>query len=106
MAGGSTSNGARHKATWHIGGWGNPYEGGGQPGKGIVTYSLSTNRQRPWAGFFTKGVWNSVRRVRNQVLYVVPPFILAYSAMQWAIERNEYLNSKPGRAEFADAEAE
>ncbi|KAF1966834.1 UcrQ-domain-containing protein [Bimuria novae-zelandiae CBS 107.79] len=104
MAGGSESNGARHKATWHIGGWGNPYEGGGQPGKGIVSYALSNNRQRPFAGFFTKGVWNTVRRGRNQILYVVPPFILAYSAMQWAIERNEYLNSKAGRAEFADEE--
>ncbi|KAJ4304870.1 ubiquinol--cytochrome-c reductase subunit 8 [Kalmusia sp. IMI 367209] len=104
MAGGSESNGARHKATWHIGAWGNPYEGGGQPGKGLVYYGLSSNRQRPFAGFFTKGVWNTVRRARNQVLYVVPPFILAYSAMQWAIERNEYLNSKQGRAEFGDEE--
>lgn len=52
-----------------------------------MTYGLSSNRQRPFAGFFTKGVWNTVRRARNQVLYVVPPFILAYSAMQWAIER-------------------
>jgi hypothetical protein len=60
------------------------------------------------------------------VLYVVPPFVIAYSAMNWAVEkyvnrphdnccvflaagvcyvwiavlmviRNEYLNSKPGR---------
>lgn len=52
-----------------------------------MTYGLSSNRQRPFAGFFTKGVWNSVRRVRNQILYVVPPFVVAYSAMQWAIER-------------------
>ncbi|KAF2680384.1 UcrQ-domain-containing protein [Lentithecium fluviatile CBS 122367] len=104
MAGGSESNGARHKATWHIGGWGNPYEGGGQPGKGTVVYAMSANRQRPFAGFLTKGVWNTARRAKNQILYVVPPFILAYGAMQWAIERNEYLNSKPGRAEFGEGE--
>ena len=32
-------------------------------------------------------MWNTVRRGRNQILYVVPPFIVAYSTMQWAIER-------------------
>ncbi|KAF2865231.1 cytochrome b-c1 complex subunit 8 [Massariosphaeria phaeospora] len=103
MAGGN-STGGRVKHGYHIGAWGNPYEGGGQPGKGTTVYSMSANRQRPFAMFFTKGSWNLVRRARNQVLYVVPPFIAAYSAMQWAIGRNEYLNSKPGRAEFADQE--
>jgi UcrQ family len=28
---------------------------------------------------------------------VVPPFVAAYMAMDWAIKRNEYLNSKEGR---------
>ncbi|KAF2656169.1 UcrQ-domain-containing protein [Lophiostoma macrostomum CBS 122681] len=104
MAGGTESTGARIKHTYHIGEWGNPYSGGGQPGKGTVTYSLSANRQNPMAGVATKGFWNMVRRSRNQVLYVVPPFVAAYFTMSWAIERNEYLNSKPGRAEFADVE--
>jgi ubiquinol-cytochrome c reductase subunit 8 len=72
---------------WHIGGWGNPYEGGGQPGKGTTQYSLSPNRQRPFAGFLTKGVWNSYRRVKNQFFYVVPPFVVAYGIMQWATKR-------------------
>jgi ubiquinol-cytochrome c reductase subunit 8 len=72
---------------WHIGGWGNPYEGGGQPGKGTTQYSLSPNRQRPFAGFLTKGVWNSYRRVKNQFFYVVPPFVAAYGIMQWATKR-------------------
>ncbi|KAH6633783.1 cytochrome b-c1 complex subunit 8, partial [Boeremia exigua] len=89
---------------WHIGSWGNPYEGGGRPGKGVVTYSLSPNRQRPMANFIGKGFWNVVRRSRNQVLYFIPPLIAGYAAMEWAIERNEYLNSKQGRAEFGDAE--
>lgn len=57
------------------------------PGKGVTTYALSSNRQRPFAGFLTKGTWNTVRRARNQILYVIPPFIAAYAAMQWAIER-------------------
>ncbi|GIK04625.1 ubiquinol--cytochrome-c reductase subunit 8 [Aspergillus viridinutans] len=63
----------------------------------IVTYSLSSNRQRPLAGAFHAAIFNTFRRFRGQVLYVVPPFVAAYAAMNWAIERNEYLNSKPGR---------
>ncbi|EAL90680.1 hypothetical protein LV164_005969 [Aspergillus fumigatus] len=63
----------------------------------IVTYSLSSNRQRPLAGAFHAAIFNTFRRFRSQVLYVVPPFVVAYAAMNWAIERNEYLNSKPGR---------
>ncbi|KAJ5938061.1 ubiquinol-cytochrome C reductase complex subunit UcrQ [Penicillium verhagenii] len=63
----------------------------------IATYSLSPNRQRPFAGAFNAAIFNSFRRFRNQVLYVVPPFVVAYATMNWAVERNEYLNSKPGR---------
>jgi ubiquinol-cytochrome c reductase subunit 8 len=74
-------------SSFHIGDWGNPYEGGGQPGRGVISYGVSPNRLRPFNGFFTKGIFNSIRRVRGQVLYIVPPFIAAYSIMQWAIER-------------------
>ncbi|KAF2260903.1 UcrQ-domain-containing protein [Lojkania enalia] len=102
MAGGSDSTGARTKVTYHIGGWGNPYEGGGFPGKGVTTFALSSNRQSPFRGFLSKGLFNTFRRSRNQFLYVVPPFVAAYFTMQWAIERNEYLNSKAGRAELEE----
>ncbi|KAF2476852.1 UcrQ-domain-containing protein [Lindgomyces ingoldianus] len=104
MAGGSENTGARVKHGYHIGEWGNPYEGGGQKGKGTITYAMSANRQRPMAGVLSKGPWNMFRRTRKQILYVLPPFVAAYAAMHWAVERNEYLNSKPGRAEFADSE--
>ncbi|KAF7186159.1 Cytochrome b-c1 complex subunit 8 [Pseudocercospora fuligena] len=67
--------------------------------KGIVTYGVSANRLRPLAGSFQAAVFNTFRRSRNQVLYWGVPAIIAYSAMEWAKERNEYLNSKPGRAE-------
>jgi len=92
------------KTTWHIGSWGNPYEGGGRPGKGVVSYALSPNRQRPMAGFISKGFWNVVRRSRNQILYFAPPLLIAYGTMQWAIERNEFLNSKQGRALYGESE--
>jgi ubiquinol-cytochrome c reductase subunit 8 len=53
----------------------------------IASYSLSSNRQRPFAGAFNAAIFNSFRRFRHQVLYVVPPFIAAYAAMNWAVER-------------------
>lgn len=55
--------------------------------KGIASYALSANRQRPFAGALNAAIFNTARRSRNQILYVVPPFILAYGVMQWAIER-------------------
>ncbi|KAJ5247588.1 Cytochrome b-c1 complex subunit 8 [Penicillium chermesinum] len=77
-----------------IGNWG---ELGCPTPQRIATYSLSSNRQRPLAGAGHAAIFNTFRRFRHQVLYVAPPFIIAYAAMNWAIERNEYLNSKPGR---------
>ncbi|KAL3708156.1 ubiquinol--cytochrome-c reductase subunit 8 [Talaromyces marneffei ATCC 18224] len=70
------------------------------PQRGIAAYSISPNRQDPLAGTFNAAIFNTFRRFRHQVLYFAPPFIVAYAAMNWAVEKNEYLNSKPGR--FAD----
>lgn len=53
----------------------------------IATYSLSPNRQRPLAGAFNAAIFNTFRRFSQQVLYVAPPFIAAYAAMNWAVER-------------------
>ena len=99
-----------------MGWWGNL---GSPPQKGIVSYTLSANRQRPLAGAMHAAVFNSWRRFKGQVLYVAPPFIVAYLAMDWAIKeyaptspnlllyciakradgtfRNHFLNSKEGR---------
>ncbi|MCJ1329194.1 hypothetical protein MMC10_005872 [Thelotrema lepadinum] len=82
-----------------LGPWGNL---GSQPQKGIIHYGVSQNRLKPLGGALHAAFFNTWRRSRAQVLYVVPPFALAYAAMSWAIERNEYLNSKAGRAEFGD----
>ncbi|KAB8073178.1 cytochrome b-c1 complex subunit 8 [Aspergillus leporis] len=70
----------------------------------IASYALSPNRQRPLAGAGHAAFFNVFRRFRHQILYVAPPFIAAYAAMNWAIERNHYLNSKPGRAEAGGEE--
>lgn len=53
----------------------------------IATYTLSSNRQRPFAGAFHAAIFNTFRRCCGQVLYVVPPFVAAYAAMNWAVER-------------------
>ncbi|KAG4435365.1 hypothetical protein IFR05_009151 [Cadophora sp. M221] len=85
----------------YLGEWGNL---GSQTQKGINSFALSANRQRPLAGTLNAAIFNTWRRFSHQVLYFAPPMIIAYVTMQWAIERNEYLNSKPGRAEFGEAE--
>ncbi|ORY63018.1 UcrQ family protein [Pseudomassariella vexata] len=85
----------------YLGGWGNF---GGMKQRGIITYGLSANRQNPLAGTAHDAVFNTWRRFSRQVLYVAPPLVFFYYTMEWAIERNHYLNSKQGRAEFGDEE--
>ncbi|CAD6503135.1 BgTH12-02804 [Blumeria graminis f. sp. triticale] len=97
-AGGDVEVGKHGK---YIGNWGNF---GLQKQKGVASYALSANRQRPFAGALHAAIFNTWRRFSGQVLYVAPPLIAAYCTMQWAIERNEYLNSKEGRKEFAQEE--
>ena len=53
----------------------------------IASYSLSPNRQRPLAGTAHAAFFNTFRRFRHQILYVAPPFIIAYAAMDWAVEK-------------------
>jgi hypothetical protein len=57
--------------------------------KGIVTYSLSANKQHPFAGAGHDAIFNTWRRFSKQVLYVAPPFIAFYYIMSWATERYE-----------------
>ncbi|KAL9056800.1 MAG: hypothetical protein Q9206_002595, partial [Seirophora lacunosa] len=78
----------------YLGPWGNF---GSQTQKGIITYAISSNRQKPFAGATRTAVFNTFRRSKAQFLYVVPPFAGAYLLMNWAIEKNEFYNSKEGR---------
>ena len=57
---------------------------GSQTQKGITTYSLSANRQKPLAGALNAAIFNSWRRFRGQALYVIPPFVAAYLLLEWA----------------------
>lgn len=60
---------------------------GSQTQKGIVSYAISANRQRPLAGTLNAAIFNSWRRFRAQALYFIPPFAVAYLAMDWAIQK-------------------
>ena len=60
---------------------------GSQTQKGIASYALSANRQRPLAGALNNAIFNSWRRFRNQVLYFAPQIVIGYYAINWAIER-------------------
>jgi len=84
-----------------LGWWGNL---GSLPQKGITTYSLSSNRQNPLAGAGHAAIFNTWRRFKGSVLYVVPPFVAYYYIMDWAERRNHFLNSKEGRALVGDEE--
>ncbi|KAI1167664.1 UcrQ family protein [Nemania serpens] len=85
----------------YLGGWGHF---GSFKQRGIITYSLSSNKQNPFAGAAHDAIFNTFRRVSKQVLYVAPPFLFFYYAMSWATERNHYLNSKAGIKEAGGAE--
>lgn len=60
---------------------------GGTPQKGITSYAMSANRQKPMAGVAHAAVFNVARRTRGQILYFAPPFIAVYFLLQWAEER-------------------
>ncbi|KAG5658180.1 hypothetical protein KAF25_007131 [Fusarium avenaceum] len=77
---------------------------GGEKQRGIVTYGLSANRQNPWAGSVHAAIFNTFRRTKGQIFFWLPPMVGGYYIMSWAVERSEYLNSKAGRAEYADEE--
>ncbi|TKA81097.1 hypothetical protein B0A49_00392 [Cryomyces minteri] len=83
----------------YMGWWGSL---GSPPQKGVTTYALAQNRQKPLAGVFDAAIFNTWRRFKGQVLYIAPPMIIAYSIMQWAIEKNEHYNSKQGRSEASE----
>ncbi|TKA26576.1 hypothetical protein B0A54_16561 [Friedmanniomyces endolithicus] len=68
----------------YLGSWG---EIGSAPQKGIVTYTIAANRQNPLAGAASAAIFNTFRRTRGQILYVVVPLLVGYETMQWAIER-------------------
>ncbi|KAK4219703.1 Cytochrome b-c1 complex subunit 8 [Rhypophila sp. PSN 637] len=97
MGGGGGAPVGKHNH--YLGGWG---AFGGMKQKGIISYGIANNRQNPIAGAFHDAIFNTWRRFYGQVFYWAPPAIGAYYILNWAIERNEYLNSKPYLQQHAE----
>lgn len=55
--------------------------------RGIITYSLSSNRQNLFNGAGRAAVFNTARRTRAQILYWLPPLLAAAWAMDWGNKR-------------------
>uniref|UniRef100_A0A6M2DG54 Cytochrome b-c1 complex subunit 8 n=1 Tax=Xenopsylla cheopis TaxID=163159 RepID=A0A6M2DG54_XENCH len=46
--------------------------------RGIVYYTLSPFEQKAFAGFISKGLPNTLRRIRESAFIFLPPTIIAY----------------------------
>lgn len=46
--------------------------------KNIITYVLSPTEQRLFAGYFSRGIPNTIRRFSEEVPYIMPGMIAAY----------------------------
>ncbi|XP_011298468.1 cytochrome b-c1 complex subunit 8 [Fopius arisanus] len=65
--------------------------------RGIVYFRLSPYEQKAFAGAISHGVPNTIRRIRESALRVVPPFIVSYLLYSWANQEHERLvRKKPG----------
>ncbi|XP_058788780.1 cytochrome b-c1 complex subunit 8 [Phymastichus coffea] len=62
--------------------------------RGIVYFRLSPHEQKAWAGAFSHGFPNMIRRFRESVFKVVPPMLLTYMLVDWADKENERLSRK------------
>ncbi|XP_014207327.1 cytochrome b-c1 complex subunit 8 [Copidosoma floridanum] len=62
--------------------------------RGIVYYRLSPHELKPFAGMISHGFPNLVRRFREQVFRIAPPFVLTYMLVDWADKENERLSRK------------
>ncbi|XP_017775984.1 PREDICTED: cytochrome b-c1 complex subunit 8-like [Nicrophorus vespilloides] len=46
--------------------------------RGIITYRLSPFEQKAFGGIVSHGIPNTLRRMKESFLYVVPPLALGY----------------------------
>ncbi|KAK1923158.1 cytochrome b-c1 complex subunit 8 [Papiliotrema laurentii] len=77
----------------YIGWWGDMK---GPTQKGVIQYSLSPYRQRPFAGAIQGYVFNGFSRIMQQAPYWIIPFTLGYGVYTWGKAKYAYYNSKEG----------
>nr|AAY66915.1 ubiquinol-cytochrome C reductase complex [Ixodes scapularis] len=69
--------------------------------RGIVTYRLSPYEQRAFAGLLKHGFPNVIRRTKDQIFYVAPPFVMGYLIYDYS--KREYERSiRKNPADYAN----
>ncbi|XP_029339604.1 cytochrome b-c1 complex subunit 8-like [Mus caroli] len=49
----------------------------------VISYSLSPFEQHTFPSYFSKGIPNVLRRTRERILRVAPPFVVVYLIYTW-----------------------
>ncbi|GME77757.1 unnamed protein product [[Candida] boidinii] len=81
----------------YMGWWGNI---GSPKQKYITQYTVSPYAQDPLKGSLEKAIFNTFRRTKAQILYIVIPGIIVWNVWTNARDYNEYLYTKAGREEL------
>ncbi|KAH0509920.1 cytochrome b-c1 complex subunit 8 [Microtus oregoni] len=55
----------------------------------VISYSLSPFEQRAFPNYFSKGIPNVLRRTRERILRVAPPFVAFYLIYTWGNQEFE-----------------
>ncbi|XP_048189948.1 cytochrome b-c1 complex subunit 8 [Perognathus longimembris pacificus] len=55
----------------------------------VISYSLSPFEQRAFPHYFSKGIPNVLRRMKDSILRVVPPFVATYLVYTWGNQEFE-----------------
>lgn len=82
----------------YMGWWGNI---GSPKQKYITSYTVSPYQTKPFKGALYNAVFNTFRRTKNQVLFIVIPAVIVWNVWAKARDYNEYLYTKEGREELA-----
>ncbi|KAF5094770.1 hypothetical protein D0Z00_003403 [Geotrichum galactomycetum] len=84
-------------AKTYMGWWGSL---GSPTQKGIARYAVSGNAQKPFAGAFHAAIFNTFRRFKAQIFFVVFPVSVYYYIWKRAEAYNHWLYTKAGREEL------
>ena len=69
----------------------------------IITYSLSPHEQRLFAGYFSRGIPNTIRRFNEEIVYIAPGFI--YAALVYYFgKRYDRMVQRKNPADYEDEE--
>lgn len=69
--------------------------------RGIVTYKISHFEQKAFAGWISHGFPNTIRRILDQIIYVVPPLGMGYLVYD-QVEKEHHRLMLKNPADFED----